>query len=62
MAAEIDKLKAMARRKQDRAQLSALMDAITDRATVAVAVKPDKPEAKVRARQLHRHALHSAWW
>ncbi|EIE19554.1 hypothetical protein COCSUDRAFT_67698 [Coccomyxa subellipsoidea C-169] len=43
VTAEINKLKAMARRGLHRTELTALMEIITDTATVAVATKPDKP-------------------
>lgn len=48
VTAEINKLKAMARRGRHRTELTALMEVITDNATVAVTMKPEKPMNKVR--------------
>ena len=42
VAAEIGKLRAMAQRGQDRAQLGMLMGLVTERATVAVAQQPER--------------------
>jgi hypothetical protein len=49
VAAEIGKLKAMAQRGQDRAQLGALLGLVAERATVAVAQQPERATPKVRA-------------
>jgi hypothetical protein len=48
VTAEINKLKAMARRGRHRTELTAFMEVITDNATVAVTMKPEKPMTKVR--------------
>ena len=47
MVAEMDKLRTMVRKTEDRQQLGELMALVTEKATVAVAVKPEKTESKV---------------
>ena len=49
MVAEMDKLRTMVRKTEDRQQLGELMALVTEKATVAVAVKPEKTESKVAA-------------
>ena len=50
VVAEMDKLKTMARKTEDRRQLGELMALVAEKATVAVAVKPDRVESKVSLR------------
>lgn len=50
VVAEMDKLKTMARKTEDRRQLGELMALVAEKATVAVAVKPDRVESKVGLR------------
>ncbi len=47
--AEMDKLRTMVRKTEDRQQRGELMALVTEKATVAVAVKPEKIESKVTA-------------
>ena len=47
MVAEMDKLKTMARKTEDRQQMSELMALVAEKTTVAVAVKPDRTDSKV---------------
>ena len=49
VVAEMDKLRTMVRKTEDRQQLGELMALVTEKATVAVAVKPEKTESKVTA-------------
>ncbi|CAK0785712.1 hypothetical protein CVIRNUC_008923 [Coccomyxa viridis] len=46
VVAEMDKLRTMVRKTEDRQQLGELMALVTEKATVAVAVKPEKTESK----------------
>ena len=48
MVAEMDKLKTMVRKTEDRQQLGELMAQVAEKTTVALAVKPDRAESKVR--------------
>ena len=48
VVAEMDKLKTMARKTEDRQQLGELMALVAEKATVAVAVKPDRTDSKVQ--------------
>lgn len=50
VVAEMDKLKTMARKTEDRRQLGELMALVAEKATVAVAVKPERTESKVSLR------------
>lgn len=47
VVAEMDKLRTMARKTEDRQQLGELMALVAEKATVAVAVKPDRTDSKV---------------
>ena len=51
MATEIKKLLSMSRKGKHRNELMALMEAATETATIAIAVKPDRaePSSKVGA-------------
>ena len=57
MVAEMDKLKTMVRKTEDRQQLGELMALVTEKATVAVAVKPEKAESKVPSPLVHHVVL-----
>lgn len=47
VVAEMDKLKTMVRKTEDRQQLGELMALVAEKATCAVAAKPERSESKV---------------
>ena len=67
MVAEMDKLKTMVRKTEDRQQLGELMALVAEKTTVAVAVKPDRTDSKVTPLSSAKpHCIYAecawCWW